>query len=572
MKFIIKFFFFNYTIIAIILFSTETFSKDTKFKYSSKNISNYFSGIVSLNQNYTTRGFKYLDKVKPLKTAHSNFNVQYIHSLVLLGKFDEAFTFSKSIWDKDELFFEIDLLLGLQSFIKKDYRTAEKYFERLNTISKSNLLFDNFFGNILITWIKASENNRSKSIKFFEKIPKRYDNLKRIQNSFLHCYFDTTETESSFKELIGNEKTGFSRYNFFLVNYLLSKNKILPAEELVRSSINNFNQNLLMKQVKNFIDKKNYKKITNLFNCNKPKENISEILYVVANMYSTQKNYKLSNFYLQIALFLNDKFTPNKTLLAENYFYLKKYELAKKIYNSIKLIGPIYSWYANMSLAMVLSETDGKKYSTSFLTKKFNLISNPNLENYYEFANFLKDNEYHEDSIKYYSLALKKTDKNHFLLAKILDRRGTSYERIGDWKKAEIDLKESLKILPDQAHVLNYLAYTWVEKRKNLDEAFEMLIKANELKENDGYIIDSLGWAYYVNNNYLEAEKYLRRAVEIMPSDPIVNDHYADTLWMLDKHIQARYFWKHILSLDDTEQQLKDKVRKKLIFGITKKL
>ena len=64
----------------------------------------------------------------------------------------------------------------------------------------------------------------------------------------------------------------------------------------------------------------------------------------------------------------------------------------------------------------------------------------------------------------------------------------------------------------------------------------------------------------------------MQRAVEILPLDPIINDHYADTLWMLNKHIQARYFWKHVLSLDDADQKLKDSVDEKLIFGITKKL
>ena len=64
----------------------------------------------------------------------------------------------------------------------------------------------------------------------------------------------------------------------------------------------------------------------------------------------------------------------------------------------------------------------------------------------------------------------------------------------------------------------------------------------------------------------------MQRAVEILPLDPIINDHYADILWMLNKRIQARYVWKHVLSLDDAEQKLKDNVGKKLIFGITKKL
>jgi len=167
---------------------------------------------------------------------------------------------------------------------------------------------------------------------------------------------------------------------------------------------------------------------------------------------------------------------------------------------------------------------------------------------------------------------LKKINKDLFLVPKILDRRGTSFERLGDWEKAEKDLTESLEILPDQAHVLNYLAYSWIDRGINLDKGLKMLKRASKLRENDGYIIDSLGWAYYAKKNYSEAEFFLQRAVELMPSDPIINDHYADTLWMLNKNIQARYVWNYVLKLKDTEQKLKDTINKKLIFGITKKL
>jgi len=216
--------------------------------------------------------------------------------------------------------------------------------------------------------------------------------------------------------------------------------------------------------------------------------------------------------------------------------------------------------------------TKGKKYSIKNLETEFKLLLNPNFEHYYELANFYKENEYYKESIIYYSLALKEIKKDHFLVPKILDRRGTSFERLGDWENAEKDLIESLKILPDQAHVLNYLAYSWIDKGINLDKGLEMVKKAAKLKENDGYIIDSLGWAYYVKKDYVEAEFFLQRAVELLPLDPIINDHYADTLWMLNKNIQARYFWNYILNLDDSEQKLKDTVSEKLIFGINKKL
>ncbi len=571
MRYFIKNIYFILLLITILFLDTETFGKDSKVKYSRNNISNYLSGIVSVNQDYTNAAFKYLNKVQSLKNDHSNFNVQFIRTLILLEKFNQAFAFSKDVWLEDEYFFETDLLLGLEFFIKNDYLNAEKHFERLNKISRYNLLFEDFLGNILIAWIKASENNKEDSFKFLDKVPERYHNLKKIQNSFLQCYFDTSKTQIAFEQLMNNEDSDFSRYNFFFANYLLFKNKNIEAEKVINLSRKTHKSNLLIKQTENFILTGNSKKIKNLFNCKNPVDVIAEIFYVIANIYSTEKNYQLSNFYLKISFFLNNKFTPNKTLLAENFFYQQKYELSKKIYNSLKSIGPVYSWYASINLAIILSDIEDKEYAVFDLEDEFNLLLNPDLEHNYELANFFKDREYYQESIKYYSLALQNIKQNHFLFSRILDRRGTSYERLGDWDNAEKDLKESLRILPDQPHVLNYLGYSWIDRGINIDKALEMIIRANELKKNDGYITDSLGWAFYVKKNYLDAEKFLQRAVEILPLDPIINDHYADTLWMLNKHIQARYFWKHVLGLDTVEQKLKDNVSKKLIFGIANK-
>jgi tetratricopeptide (TPR) repeat protein len=352
----------------------------------------------------------------------------------------------------------------------------------------------------------------------------------------------------------------------------LFNNKTKEAKKVIGNSRKEYNSNLLIKQTENFFLNNENKKIKNFFNCKNPNDSLSEFFYVIANLYSSEKDYKLSNFYMKISIFLNNKFLPNQTLLAENYYYQKKNELSKNIYQSLKSIGPVYSWHASKSIAKILSDERGKKYSVSSLENEFNLLSNPNFEHYYELANFYKDNGYFEKSIKYYSLALSEIKKDHFLVPKILDRRGTSFERIGDWENAEKDLIKSLEILPDQAHVLNYLAYSWIDQGINVDEGLEMLKKADKLRENDGYIIDSLGWAYYVKENYSEAELFLQKAVELLPLDPIINDHYADTLWMLNKNIQARYLWKYILKLDDTKQKLKDTISKKLIFGITQKL
>ena len=572
MKFLIKKIYIILFLLTILLIGAKVFAKESKIQYAQENISNYFSGIVSINQNYNNEAFKYLKKVKLLKSRHSRFNAEYIRTLILVEKFEKAFAFSKSVWTNDEFIFETDLLLGLDYFINKDYVNAEKHFERLNKISQYNLFFNDFIGNVLIAWSKASQGSKEDSFKFLEKVPRPYHQIKKTQNIFLQCYFDDPQTLNSFEELIRNKDYNFSRYNFFLANYLLFNNKIEEAKKVIRNSRKEYNSNLLIKQTENFLLNNKNEKIKNIFNCKNSNDSLAEFFYVIANLYSSEKDYKLSNFYIKLSIFLNDKFLPNQILLAENYYYQKKKELSKNIYQSLKSIGPVYSWYASRSIAVILLDLKGKKYSVSNLENEFNILTNPNFEHYYELANFYKDNEYYEKSIKYYSLALNEIKKDHSLVPKILDRRGTSFERIGDWENAEKDLTKSLEILPDQAHVLNYLAYSWIDQGIKVEEGLEMLKKADQLRANDGYIIDSLGWAYYVKKNYTKAEFFLQRAVELLPEDPIINDHYADTLWMLNKNIQARYVWKYVLKLDSAERELKDTISKKLIFGIAKKL
>ena len=154
------------------------------------------------------------------------------------------------------------------------------------------------------------------------------------------------------------------------------------------------------------------------------------------------------------------------------------------------------------------------------------------------------------------------------MYGQIVDGRGVAYERTDQWNKAEADLLNSLSVSPNDAYVINYLAYTWIEKGININKSLEMLKRANKLRPNDGFIIDSLGWAFFKLKNYKEAKKYLQLAVKLMASDPTVNDHYADSLWMNNNSLQARYYWNYVLKLEKTEEKLKKEIKQKLLFGL----
>jgi tetratricopeptide (TPR) repeat protein len=129
-------------------------------------------------------------------------------------------------------------------------------------------------------------------------------------------------------------------------------------------------------------------------------------------------------------------------------------------------------------------------------------------------------------------------------------------------------LLASLDADPNQAYVINYLAYSWIEKGIKIEKSLSMLEKANKLRSNDPYIIDSLGWALFKLERYKESKDYLQMAVRLMPGDPIVNDHYGDALWRNGNVIQARYYWNYVLNLKKAEEKLKKTIDKKLIKGL----
>ena len=185
------------------------------------------------------------------------------------------------------------------------------------------------FSHIINAYLNPFSNN-IESFQFFNKVPKRYNNLKLIQDSFLQCYFNTPKTIGSFKKLTSDENFNFSRYNFFLANYLLHKNKKEEAKKVITAGREKHESNLLIKQSENFIQNGKINKIKFFFNCKNLDDAIAEIFYIIANLYSTEKDYQLSNFYLKVSYFFNNRFTPNKTLLAENLFYQKNMNLQKK--------------------------------------------------------------------------------------------------------------------------------------------------------------------------------------------------------------------------------------------------
>jgi len=149
-------------------------------------------------------------------------------------------------------------------------------------------------------------------------------------------------------------------------------------------------------------------------------------------------------------------------------------------------------------------------------------------------------------------------------------RRGMALERAKNWPRAEKDFLKALELEPEQPYVLNYLGYSWIEQGLHLNKAEGMLRKAVSLRENDGYIVDSLGWVLYRLGEYDEAVGHLEKAVQLLPTDPIINDHLGDAYWRVGRKHEARFQWERALRLEPVEEGMAAKIEDKLRDGLSK--
>ena len=543
------------------LFTSHAKSLD-KFDRADR-VSDYFAGILSFNENEYDESYKFFRKLDGLESSHPDYSAKYLYSLVNSGNFREAFNYSKKLERQNVNIFESRLVLGIYYLKYSKLDLAKENFQKAKETKRSVL--NDYVTNSLNNWSNLKSSNLSNALIEIKKIDERFENLKKIQNIFLNCYFDSPNTENLYKELISNKKTDFSRYNYFYASFMGNSGKTNEAKQIVNSALKSYPRNLKLNQFKADL---NENKNMSIFNCKNEAHVSAEILYITANALSSQSIYTLSNFYLNLAKFLNEDFHSYDTLLAENFYKIENFKEAKKIYNSLSKKGEAYSWYSAKQLARIYLQEEEKEKAIKIISDTYDNLINKEIYETFDYAEFLKNNERFKESIKFYSEIISKVKNNHPLYAEATDGRGVAYERIGEWENAEKDLLASLKANPDQAYVINYLAYSWIEQGVKIEQSLSMLEKANKLRSNDPYIIDSLGWALFKLKRFKESKKYLQLAVRLMPGDPIVNDHYGDVLWKNGNEIQARYYWNYVLNLEKAEDELKKVIEEKLTKGL----
>jgi len=297
-----------------------------------------------------------------------------------------------------------------------------------------------------------------------------------------------------------------------------------------------------------------------------PQAGAAEALYGIGATLTRRGGEDLALVYLQLALYL----VPNQPMallsLADLYESVKRPQMAIKSYERVPASSPLKR-NAQIQLAIDLDAADRTEEAIKIL-KRVTADDSKDIEAVMALGNIERGRKKFADCVATYSQGIdilpKATDKNTWVYYYY---RGICEERAKQWSKAEADMRKALDLQPEQPHVLNYLGYSWIDQGINLDEGMRMIKRAVDQRPDDGYIVDSLGWAYYRIGNYEDAVKNLERAIDLKPEDPTINDHLGDAYWRIGRTLEAKFQWAHARDLKPEPEDL-PKIEAKIANGI----
>ena len=548
-------------IISIIFFSLSTingnafFLKNKNQLHSNDYIKNYLYGSILHNENQHNLAAKNLNKTIKLNGKHIEYDIKYISSLVVDGRLDEA---AKLIFDTDKIYSNVFLFELIKSFYFIKHKKYNSALIQLKKVKSNDPLFLEF-KNTLIFWLEIENYDKDKIDKI-KNFRSRYLSIGLINKFLSSNYINNSQLYNSYNNKVLN-LDGLIRYQVFSAwnEKRLSNDK--KAFEILENAISKNDKNLLLKQT--IIDfKKNNNQFLSFFNPKNFNDNIAEVFYLFSNLYQQREDVDFSNMLLSLSLELNDRFVSNYLIFFENKILEnKKDNFNYLLLSKLKNIGSEFSWYINYQISI-----HNKEQSVKFLENSINKNDLFIKNKFFDLANFYRIKKDYRRSLEYYK---KIENLNADLDWTFYYFKGICYERLELWDMSDKNLKKSISLSPKEYSVINYLAYSWLERKVNIDQATKMLEDAVKLSRWElGYIIDSLGWAYFLQKDFDKAEKLLKIAYEKTPSESEVYDHYGDVLWVQKKFLQARYVWHNALSLESINPEREKSIKYKIINGL----
>ena len=297
-----------------------------------------------------------------------------------------------------------------------------------------------------------------------------------------------------------------------------------------------------------------------------PQDGVAEIFLVLGDALNGDDSKRLGLLYARLAQFLQPENAEALLLIGDILTGQEQYELALKAYDAVPEASPLA---LNAKIGKALNLQQNGKLDEAITTLRAALEIKPDsISLWQSLGDVLRRNHQPEEARMAYTSAIDLLPDPDIPAAwRLYYARAVVEHRAEDWPAAEADFRQALKLNPGQPDVLNYLGYSLVERREKLGEALEMIEEAVAAKPESGAIADSLGWVYYRLGRYEEAEAAMEIAVQLLPVDPIISDHYGDVLWMVDRKREARFQWRRALSYGPEEADAA-RIRDKLARGL----
>ena len=474
------------------------------------------------------------------------------------GHTEKAEQLAKRVVAKDARNRLARVVLGLMEYKAGRYQEARAHWE-----AASHGPIGELTAALLTGWSHAAQGNTDQALVSLEKLSRTesFGIYRVFHAAMIADLGDQTEKARNLYENAYKSAGSSLRVVQAYGNFLERNGQADKAQEIYATYAKAANQHLLISQVlKN--SKAGQVPARMIPNA---QDGAAEALFGLASALADESGLDFAIIYSQLTLDLKPLFPIALTLLGDIYEDAKLYDKAIEIYRRIPHTSPLRE-NAEIQIALDLNQLDRLEDARETLTRLIE-ESPDRHQPALTLANILRGHSKFDEASGFYSKAID-------LLPEIKDHhwtvfyfRGICYERSKQWPKAEADFVKALELRPDQPLVLNYLGYSWVEKRHNLDEAIRMIRKAVELRPNDGYIVDSLGWAHYQLKQFDDAVVELERAVELRPDDPVINDHLGDAYWSVGRKIEAKFQWSHARDLDPEPENL-DIILRKLEHGL----
>ena len=299
---------------------------------------------------------------------------------------------------------------------------------------------------------------------------------------------------------------------------------------------------------------------------NDAREGIAEVFFTVAAALNGESQTLDTLAYARMAEYLAPKETDATLLSASILEAQGQHALAIETYDRIPREDPAF---LSAELGRIDALVADGRQDTAIEALRQLARAYPNRADVWgQLGDTLRRQERYTEAAEAYDKALAsfaKEDPGQWVL---YYTRGIARERIKNWPGAEADFRKALALRPDQPAVLNYLGYSYLERKENFDEALMMIEKAAAERPDDGAIVDSLGWALYSLGRYEEAVGRMEQAIELMPVDPVVNDHLGDVYWAVGRKLEAEFQWKRALSFGPDTEEEAARIRRKLEVGL----